>query len=69
MDNHYKGRLGARGPGGYDPDDRKSIFKQFQQKGNLLSNRNYGLALNKSDRGLLTLKPSKTPGPADYKID
>lgn len=50
---HFYGREGARGPGGYDPDFRDGSNDQRRQRGNLLSNRNIGLALSKNDRGLL----------------
>ena len=51
--NHFLGREGARGPGGYEPDMRDGSNNTKRQRGNLLSNRNIGMAVSSNDRGLL----------------
>lgn len=57
MEKHFYGRE-TIGPGGYLSNDtvQHSLLKTSQR-----------FSMTKKDRGLLTSKPSKTPGPLDYK--
>ena len=56
QDQHFVGRLG-KGPGCYEPE-RAFRQKTFEKQGNS--------PLGRSDRGLLTLKKDRSPGPGSY---